>query len=63
MLAGEGDVLSVKEIAVLQALVSKLCVESGLFRITATTERAGVRRSVQCIYERGTGRILRWLEF
>ncbi len=63
LLAGEGDALSVKEIAVLQTIVPKLCVESGLFRITATAGRAGVRRGVQCIYERGTGRILRWLEF
>lgn len=62
LLAGEGDALSVKEMTVLQAIISKLCVESGLFRITATAERGGVRRRVQCIYERGTGRILRWLE-
>ncbi len=62
LLAGEGDALSVKEIAVLQAIMPKLCVESGLFRITATAERGGVRRIVQCIYMRGTGRILRWLE-
>ncbi len=62
LMAGEGDALSVKEIAVLQTIMPKLCVESGLFRITATAERGGVRRTVQCIYARGTGRILRWLE-
>ncbi len=63
LLAGEGDALSVEEIAVLQAILSKLCVESGLFRITVTAERVGVRRSVQGIYDRDTGQILRWFEF
>ena len=62
LMAGEGDALSAKEIGVLQAIMPKLCVASGLFRITATAERGGVRRTVQCVYARGTGRILRWLE-
>ena len=63
LLRGSGDALSVQEIAVLEKMLPGLCVESGLFRITATAERGGVRRTVQCVYERGTGRILRWLEF
>lgn len=63
LLAGEGDQLSPKELTVMQTLLPKLCVESGLFRITAQAERNGIRRTVQCVYERGTGKILRWVEF
>lgn len=63
LLAGEGDQLSPKELTVMQTLLPKLCVESGLFRITAQAERNGIRRTVQCVYERGTGKILRWGEF
>lgn len=63
LLMGAGDSLSAKELAALQAILPRLCVESGLFRITAAAERAGTRRTVQCIYERGTGRILRWMEW
>ena len=63
LLMGEGDALSAKEIAALQAILPRLGVESGLFRITATAERAGTRRTVQCVYERGAGRIHRWMEW
>ena len=63
LLMGEGDALSAKEIAALQAILPRLGVESDLFRITATAERAGTRRTVQCVYERGSGRIHRWIEW
>ena len=63
LLMGEGDALSAKEIAALQAILPRLGVESGFFRITATAQRAGVRRTVQCVYERGAGRIHRWMEW
>ncbi|MGI5867963.1 MAG: hypothetical protein ACOX9C_00770 [Kiritimatiellia bacterium] len=63
LLRGAGDALSAKEVAALQAILPRLGVESDLYRITATAERAGVRRTVQCIYERGTGRIHRWTEW
>ena len=63
LLMGEGDALSAKEIAALQAILPRLGVESDLFRITATAERAGTRRTVQCVYERGSGRTHRWIEW
>lgn len=62
-LTGNGQGLSAAELAALQSLASRLCVESGLFRITARAERDGVRRTVQCVYERETGVIRRWLEY
>ena len=46
-----------------QRPLPRLGVESGFFRITATAQRAGVRRTVQCVYERGAGRIHRWMEW
>lgn len=62
-LTGNGQGLSAAELAALQVMASRLCVESGVFRITATAERDAVRRTVQCVIERETGVICRWMEF
>ena len=62
-LTGNRQGLSAAELVALQRVAPRLCVESGVFRITATAERDGVRRAVQCIVERETGEIRRWLEF
>ena len=50
------------ELAILRALIPALCVESGLFRITARASDGAVSQSIQCVYERGTSRISRWVE-
>ena len=60
---GGGDPVTQEEARVLQMISQQLCVESGLFRITATASRGGAVKVVQCVYERGTGRIMRWLEY
>ena len=60
---GGGDPVTQEEARVLQLISQQMCVESGLFRITATARRGGAVVAVQCVYERGTGRILRWLEY
>lgn len=62
-LAGNGQGLSAAELAALQVVAPRLCVQSGFFRITARAERDGVRRTVQCVVERETGMIHRWLEY
>ena len=63
LLAGSGDALSPGEMRAVQALLPALCVESGVFRITARASRGGVAMTVQCVYDRQSRRILRWLEF
>ena len=60
---GGGDPVTQEEARVLQLISQQMCVESGLFRITATARRGGAVVAVQCVYERGTVRILRWLEY
>ena len=60
LLRGEGDVPTSEEIEALSAVQPLLRVDSGLFRVTSTARRGGVSAMVQCVYERGTGRILRW---
>lgn len=62
LLRGEGDVPSPEEIAALQGVQNALRVDSGLFRVRAVARRAGRAAAVECVYERGTRRILRWLE-
>lgn len=62
LLRGEGDIPSPEEIAALQDVQNALCVDSGLFRVRAVARRAGRSAAVECVYERGTRRILRWLE-
>ena len=51
------------ELMALNALLPVLCVESGLFRITARATDGRVSQTIQCVCERGTGRILRWVEY
>ena len=63
LLQGEGDRPTAEELEALELVRPALRVDSGLFRITATARRGGVFATVQCVYERGTGRILRWTEF
>ena len=63
LLRGEGDIPSPEEIAALQGVQNALRVDSGLFRVRAVARRAGRSAAVECVYERGTRRILRWLEF
>ena len=63
LLQGEGDTPSEQELEALERLRPVLRVDSGLFRITATARRGGVFATVQCVYERGSGRILRWAEY
>ena len=62
LLRGEGDIPSAEEIAALQGVQNALRVDSGLFRVRAVARRAGRSAAVECVYERGTRRILRWLE-
>ncbi len=62
LLRGEGDIPSPEEIAALQGVQNALRVDSGLFRVRAVARRAGRSAAVECVYERGTRRILRWLE-
>ena len=62
LLQGEGDVPTAQELEALDLLRPALRVDSGLFRITSTARRGGTFATVQCVYERGTGRILRWVE-
>ena len=62
LLRGEGDIPSPEEIAALQGVQNALRVDSGLFRVRAVARRAGRAAAVECVYERGTRRILRWLE-
>ena len=62
LLRGEGDIPSAEEIAALQGVQNALRVDSGLFRVRAVARRAGRTASVECVWERGTRRILRWLE-
>ena len=63
LLQGEGDRPTAEELEALELVRPALRVDSGLFRITATARRGGVFATVQCVYERGTGRFLRWTEF
>ena len=63
LLQGEGDVPTAQELEALDLLRPVLRVDSGLFRITATARQGGSFATVQCVYERGTGRILRWVEW
>jgi type II secretory pathway component PulK len=62
LLRGEGDIPSAEEIAALQGAQNALRVDSGLFRVRAIARRAGRAAAVECVYERGSRRILRWLE-
>lgn len=62
LLRGEGDVPTPDEMAALSAVQPRLCVESGLFRVRALARRGRLSASVECVYERSTGRILRWAE-
>ncbi|MBQ6103785.1 MAG: general secretion pathway protein GspK, partial [Kiritimatiellae bacterium] len=62
LLRGEGDIPSAEEIAALQGVQNALRVDSGLFRVRAVARRAGRTAAVECVWERGTRRILRWLE-
>lgn len=62
LLRGEGDIPSAEEIAALQGVQNALRVDSGLFRVRAVARRAGRAAAVECVYERGSRRILRWLE-
>lgn len=63
LLMGHGDSLTSAEQSALKGIVPRLGVEGRFFRITAEAQRSGVRRTVQSIYERGTGRLLRWVEW
>ena len=60
LLRGEGDVPTAEEIEALQAVQSLILVDSGLFRVEATARRGALSAGVSCVWERGTGRILRW---
>lgn len=62
LLRGEGDRPTAEELAALEAIKPRMRVDSGLFRIAATARRRNVRSEVECVYERGSGRILRWTE-
>lgn len=62
LLRGEGDVPSAEEVSALQGVQNALRVDSGLFRVRAVVRRAGRAAAVECVYERGTRRILRWVE-
>ena len=62
LLRGEGDVPTPDEMAALSAVQPRLCVESGLFRVRALARRGRLSAAVECVYERSTGRILRWAE-
>ena len=50
------------ELAALRAMQPLLCVESGLFRLTARAEAGAISQTIQCAYDRASGKILRWID-
>lgn len=62
LLRGEGDVPTPEEMEALTAVHPRLRADSGLFRVRSVARRGALSASVECIWERGTGRILRWVE-
>jgi len=60
---GGGVSPTTAELMAMQTLSSSLCVESGLFRITARATDGRASQTIQCVYERASGRMLRWVEF
>ncbi len=64
LLGGSGVGQSgVLDSVIVEKLSTVFCVESGLFKITATARGGATSATIQCLYERETGRILNWLEF
>lgn len=59
---GAGDMPTAEEIAALAAIESLVLVDSGLFRVRSTARRGGRSATVECVYERATGRLYRWVE-
>ncbi len=62
LLRGEGDVPSQEELEALRLLRPHLRVDTDRFRLVAVARRGGAAVRVECVWDRASRRILRWVE-